>query len=67
MALLQCHYRIHVTGFETLFPCHVIGLLIRDLADIEHNGLECVIKVRSQLHAMAKEEGSDIDVSLNQV
>lgn len=64
MALLQCHYRIHVTGFDT---CHVIGLLIRALADIEHNGLEYVIKVRSQLHAMAKEEGSDNDVSLNQV
>lgn len=67
MALLQCHYQIHVTCFDTKFPCHVIGLLNRDLAEIEHNGLDYLIKVRPQLHAAAKEEESDTDVLLNQV
>lgn len=47
-----CHFgsvsrQIHVTGCNVMFSCHVIGLLIKDVADKEHNRLDCVAKART--------------------
>lgn len=48
--------QIHVTGCDVMFSCHVIGLLIKDMADIKHNRLDCVAKARTELVIVAKEE-----------
>lgn len=45
--------RSHVTG---MFSCHVGGQLIKDVADTEHNGLDSMAKVRSELHVVAEKE-----------
>lgn len=54
-----CHFhsvsrQIHVTDCGVWFSCHVIGLLIKDVADKEHNGQDCVAEARSGFHAAAK-------------
>lgn len=59
--------QIHVTGCDVMFSCHVIGLLIKDMADIEHNGLDCLAMAGSELRMMAEEEENDFDLSLNHV
>lgn len=59
--------QIHATTCDVMFSCHVIGLLIKDVADIEHNGLDCLAKAGSELRIVAKEEENDFDLSLNHV
>lgn len=54
-----CHFdsvshQIHITDCGVRLSCHVIGLLIKDVADKEHNGQNCVAEARSGLHAAAK-------------
>ena len=58
-------FQIHVMGCDVMFSCHVIGLLIKDVADIEHNGLNCIAKVRSELHVVAKEEEEEKNIQLS--
>ncbi|CAK6963392.1 Hypothetical predicted protein, partial [Scomber scombrus] len=47
--------QIHVMGNDVIFSCHVIDLLINDVADIEHNRPDCV-EVWSEYSAWRKKK-----------
>lgn len=54
-----CHFdsvsrQIHITDCGVWLSGHLIGLLIKDVVDKEHNGQDCVAEARSGLHAAAK-------------
>lgn len=57
---------------DVMFSCHVIGPQIKEVADKEHNGLDCVAEERSELRAVSEKQKKekkkeDFDLSLNHV
>lgn len=57
---------------DVMFSCHVIGPQIKEVADKEHNGLDCVTEERSELRAVSEKQKKekkkeDFDLSLNHV
>lgn len=49
LSVVAVSCQIHVTGCDVMLSCHVIGLLIADVAvKTEHSGLDCMAKMRSE-------------------
>ena len=65
----RCHFDTvsAVTGCDVIFSCHVTGLLIKDVADREHNGPDCVAQAGSEEKEEEEGEETDFDLSLSLV